>query len=49
MRGFDDLTNEQRLAVLQESPEELELLRFAMSDAHFASRQALGLALRRQG
>jgi tetratricopeptide (TPR) repeat protein len=46
-RGMDDLTDEQRLAVIQESPEALDLLRFACSEGFFKLRQALGLALRR--
>jgi hypothetical protein len=48
-RGFDDLTDEQRQAVFRESPEDLDLFRFALSDAYFELRQSLGLALRSQG
>ena len=31
------------------APEELDLMKFALSDAYFKFRQALGLALRGQG
>ena len=48
MRGFEDLTEEQRKDVIRESPEDLDLIRFAVSDAHFRLRQQLGLALRKQ-
>jgi hypothetical protein len=47
LHGFDDLTDEQRVAVLQEADEELDLMRFATSELYFKLRQALGLALRR--
>lgn len=47
VRGRDDATEEQRRAVLAESPEELDVLRFALSDAYFKLREGLGLALRR--
>jgi len=47
LRGFDDIDDDQRLALLREAPEELDLLRFAVSEPYFKLRQALGLALRR--
>ncbi|MBI3179550.1 MAG: hypothetical protein HYZ27_07795, partial [Deltaproteobacteria bacterium] len=47
LRGFDDVTDEQRAVVIQESPEALDLFRFALSDKYFKLRQSLGLALRR--
>ncbi|MEO1173330.1 MAG: hypothetical protein AAFX94_14955, partial [Myxococcota bacterium] len=46
LRGFDDVTDEQRPMVLRESPEELDLWKFALSDAHFKLRASLGIALR---
>lgn len=47
LRGFDDITDEQRTAVLLESPEELDLFRFALSDAYFTLRESLGVALKK--
>ncbi len=47
LRGFDDVTDDQRVAMLQEAPEELDLVRFAVSEPYFKLRQSLGLALRR--
>jgi magnesium-transporting ATPase (P-type) len=47
MRGVDyELTDEQRLSVLREIPEDIDMLRFAVSDEYFALRRSLGLALR---
>ncbi len=47
LRGFDDVTDEQRAVVIQESPEALDLFRFALSEKFFKLRHTLGLALRR--
>ncbi len=47
LHGMDDLSDEQRVPVLQEADEELDLMRFATSELYFKLRQALGLALRR--
>ncbi len=47
LRGFDDIADDQRAAVLLESPEALDLLRFALSPSYFKLREALGMALRR--
>ena len=47
LHGFDDMDDEQRVALLREAPEELDLMRFAVSEHYFKLRQALGLALRR--
>ncbi|MEO0815461.1 MAG: hypothetical protein AAFY60_21560, partial [Myxococcota bacterium] len=46
LRGFDDVTDDQKPAVLRESPEELDLWKFALSDAYFKLRASLGIALR---
>jgi len=46
LRGMDDLADDQRAAVIQESPEAMDLMRFACSEDFFKLRQALGLALR---
>ena len=45
-RGFEDLTDDQRLAAIRESAEDTDLIRFALSETHFELRQSLGLALR---
>ncbi|MBI5508386.1 MAG: tetratricopeptide repeat protein [Deltaproteobacteria bacterium] len=47
LRGVDDVTDDQRAAVIRELPEALDLLRFASSEPFFKLRQTLGLALRR--
>ena len=47
-RGFDDMGGAPRAPVLKEAHEELDLFRFAQSDAFFTLRSALGLALRRK-
>ena len=47
LQGFDDLTDDQRLAVLRESPEAFDLFTFAVSTPFMQLRQSLGLALRR--
>lgn len=47
LHGFEDIDDGQRAGVLQEAPEELDLIRFAVSEPYFKLRQALGLALRR--
>jgi tetratricopeptide (TPR) repeat protein len=47
LRGMDDLTEEQRAAVIRESPEAMDLMRFAVSEHFYNLRQSLGLALRR--
>ncbi|MEE8408123.1 MAG: hypothetical protein V3T05_00830 [Myxococcota bacterium] len=47
VRGFDDVSDDQRVMVIRESPEALDLMRFAISESYFQLRQALGLALRR--
>lgn len=46
VRGFDDVTDEQRPSVLRESPEELDLWTFALSESYFKLRASLGIALR---
>ncbi len=46
LRGFDDVTDEQKPAVLRESPEELDLWTFALSDVYFKLRASLGIALK---
>jgi hypothetical protein len=47
LRGFDDVGDDQRASVLLESPEALDLFRFALSSNYFKLREALGMALRR--
>jgi len=47
LRGMDDLTDDQRVAVIRESPEAMDLMRFACTEHYYKLRQALGLALRR--
>jgi tetratricopeptide (TPR) repeat protein len=47
LRGMDDITEDQRIAVIRESPEAMDLLRFACSENYYKLRQTLGLALRR--
>ncbi len=47
LRGFDDVGDDQRAAVLLESPEALDLFRFSLSANYFKLREALGMALRR--
>ncbi|MEM6730520.1 MAG: hypothetical protein AAF658_03140, partial [Myxococcota bacterium] len=46
LRGFDDVTDDQKPAVLRESPEELDLWKFALSETYFKLRASLGIALR---
>jgi len=46
-RGVDDLGDDQRIAVVRELPDALDLMRFATSETYFKMRQSLGLALRR--
>ena len=48
MRGFDGLTSEQRVAVLKESPDDIDLFRFSLSDVYFEMRKSIGVALRSQ-
>jgi hypothetical protein len=47
LRGMDDITEDQRISVIRESPEAMDLLRFACSENYYKLRQSLGLALRR--
>lgn len=46
LRGFDDVADDQKPAVLRESPEELDLWTFALSDEYFKLRASLGIALK---
>jgi hypothetical protein len=47
VKGFDEVADEQRAAVIRESPDAFDLFKFGLSEAFVREREALGLAIKK--